>query len=43
MFAMGLILGRDVNAAINILRLGQMAKMPSSEKISHKDVTYSAC
>ncbi len=36
----GLTLSRDHNAAINILRLGQMAEMSSSEKISHEDVTY---
>ncbi|MGI8638390.1 MAG: RNA-guided endonuclease InsQ/TnpB family protein [Pyrinomonadaceae bacterium] len=36
----GLVLDRDVNAAINIFRLGQMAETSSSEKISHKDVTY---
>ena len=35
----GLILRRDENAAINILRLGRAAEMPPSEKISIKDVT----
>jgi putative transposase len=38
----GLVLDRDENAAINILRLGQAAAMPSSERVSHKDVTYQA-
>ena len=33
-------MGRDRNAAINILRLGQMAEMSSSEKVSLKDITY---
>ena len=36
----GLKIGRDRNAAINILRLGQMAEMSSSEKVSLKDITY---
>jgi len=36
----GLILDRDQNAAINILRLGQMAEMSSSEKISLESLKW---
>lgn len=36
----GLSISRDLNAAINILRLGQAAEMSSSCGISHKDITY---